>query len=158
MGAVALDLADRKMDGRSWTTILPDSSSKPAAQQGAWPGPAAWILTLESADGISCTLHSCNSFLGYTKGLLHPCMHNWAEDMKRREQPVHSRMQAGILKSLLIAQVGLEVLFAGGTLTSCIPHIPAATGMHSIKHMRYTPRCGKGRARFMCSLQAGKEL
>lgn len=30
--------------------------------------------------------------------------------------------------------------------------------MHSSKHMRYTPRCSKGRARFMCSLQAGKEL
>lgn len=116
MDAVALGLADSKMDGRSWTTILPDSSGKPAAQQGAWPEPTTRILTLAAADDISCTLHSCNSFLGYTKGLLYPCMHNWAEDRKRREQ-------AKILKPLLIAQV----LLAGGTLASCIPRIPAAT-------------------------------
>lgn len=69
MDAVTLSLADSKMDGQSWTAILPDSSSKPAAQQRAWSGPTPRILTLAAADDISCTLHSCNSSLGYTTRL-----------------------------------------------------------------------------------------
>lgn len=52
---------------------------------------------------------------------MYPCMHNWAEDMKTREQPIHSRMQVGILNSLLTAQVGLEGLWQAVYLTSLQP-------------------------------------